>query len=233
MADTVPLLQPIGPDIWLADGPTVQIAGFVFPTRMAVIRFGGKLFLWSPVALTPALRAAVAALGEVAWLVAPTPLHYLFFGEWQRAFPAARSFAAPGLPRRRPDLRFVDVLGDDAPADWRGEIDQVAFRGNLIATEWVFFHRRSATVLFTDLIQHFEPGWFSGWRALVARLDLMSAPAPEVPRKFRVTFVDRRAARAALGRILDWPIDTLVMAHGAPVHGTGKAAVVHAFRWLG
>lgn len=33
--------------------------------------------------------------------------------------------------------------------------------GNLITTEVVFFHVKSGTVLFTDLIQQFPANWFS------------------------------------------------------------------------
>ena len=40
--------------------------------------------------------------------------------------------------------------------------------GNAITTEVVFFHARSGTVLFTDLVQQLPAHWFSGWRALVA-----------------------------------------------------------------
>jgi hypothetical protein len=80
----------------------------------------------------------------------------------------------------------------------------------------VFFHRQSRTVLFTDLIQHFGPAWFTGWRAVVAKLDLMVAPEPQVPRKFRTAFVNRRAARAALTRILAWPAKRVLMAHCRP-----------------
>jgi hypothetical protein len=104
--------------------------------------------------------------------------------------------------------------------------------GNRITTEVVFFHRPSATVLFTDLLQQFPPGWFRGWRALAARLDLMTGPEPAVPRKFRAAFVDRRAARAALARVLAWPSSKVVMAHGRPVEREGQAFIARAFRWL-
>ncbi|MFC3713464.1 DUF4336 domain-containing protein [Sphingoaurantiacus capsulatus] len=228
-----PLLMPLGKDIWLANGAEAMVAGFRYPTRMAVIRLAGaRLLLWSPVRPTPALRAAVEALGEIAHLVAPNSLHHLSIADWQRAYPSARTWAPPGLRRKRPDLTFDADLGDVAPAEWAVEVDQVAVRGNLITTELVFFHRVSRTVLFTDLLQHFDRGWFSGWRAMVARLDLMTAPHPEVPRKFRMAFVDRAAARGAIERILAWPIETLVMAHGAPVSPGGRAAVERAFRWL-
>jgi hypothetical protein len=89
--------------------------------------------------------------------------------------------------------------------DWSKEIDQVLMQGNLITTEAVFFHVKSGTVLFADLIQQLPASSFSGWRALVAKLDLMVGPEPSVPRKFRVAFTNRSAARDALERIFAPP----------------------------
>jgi hypothetical protein len=227
------MLQTLSDDIWLADGPIVDVAGFRYPTRMAVIRLPGRrLFIWSPIAFSEPLRAAVEALGEVRYLIAPNALHHLFLDEWQRAYPAARLYAPPGLRHRRGDLKFDADLDDVPDTEWADDFDQVKVAGNLIATEVVFFHRKSGTVLFADLIQHFAPGWFTGWRALVARLDLMDASEPEVPRKFRLTFVDRRTARGALKRILAWPADKVVMAHADPVLQGGRNFIERAFRWL-
>jgi len=226
-------LIPFGKEIWLADGPVVEVAGFRYPTRMAVIRLPGDLlFLWSPVALSDALRSAVEALGEVRYLVAPNTLHDRFLGEWQRAWPQAGLHAPPGLAGRHPELRFGRDL-DESDFPWSADIGQVVIPGNRITTELAFFHRPSRTVLFTDLIQHFPRGWFTGWRALVARLDGMTAAEPQVPRKFRYAFADRRAARAAVRRILDWPAEQLVMAHGAPVARDAQAVTARAFKWLG
>lgn len=230
---STPKLQSFGPDIWLADGSEADVAGFRYPTRMVVIRLtGGGLFVWSPVALSASLAAEVEALGEVRHLVAPNSLHHLFLGEWRQAYPQARLYAAPGLRGRRGDLDFDADLGDTPPPAWAADLDQVVVRGNAITTEVVFFHRRSGSVLFTDLIQHFRPGWFTGWRALVARLDLMVATEPSVPRKFRAAFFDRKAARTAVQRILEWPSSKVLMAHGAPIEQDARAFVVRAFRWL-
>lgn len=183
-------------------------AGFRYPTRMAVIQLsGGGLFIWSPTALTDALRAEVDALGKVGFLIAPNSLHHVFLGDWQRVYPDARVYAPPGLRKKRGDIRFNGDLGDTPDADWADDLDQVVMRGNRITTEVVFFHRASRTVLFTDLVQHFRRGWFKGWRALVARLDLMVAAEPSVPRKFRAAFTDRAVARAAIQRVLAWPAE--------------------------
>jgi hypothetical protein len=63
----------------LMDGPTVTgMGGFVFPTRMAVIRLAdGRLWVWSPVALDEATKRAVDALGLVSDIIAPNSLHDL------------------------------------------------------------------------------------------------------------------------------------------------------------
>lgn len=228
------MLQPFGQGIWIADGPQViAAAGFHYPTRMAVMRLSaGGLLVWSPVQLTPDLRAAVDALGPVAHIVAPNSLHHLAVPEWQAAYPAAKVYAAPGLRRKRPDIAFDADLGIGPAPVWQAEVDMVVFAGNRITTEVVLFHRASGTAIFTDLLQQFPKGWFSGWRAWVARLDLMTAPMPSVPRKFRVAQTDRQAAKRALRQILDWPVDKVLMAHGTPIEAGGHAALVSAFRWL-
>ena len=190
------------------------------------------LLIWSPVALSGDLKAEIDALGEVRHLVAPNSLHHLFLAEWKAAYPQATLYAAPGLAARRPDLAFDAELSDAPPAAWAGEIDQVVVRGNAITAEVVFFHRPSRTAIFTDLIQHFPRGWFTGWRALVARLDLMTADEPQVPRKFRAAFTDRRAARASIQRMLDWPTQKVVMAHGPVIERDGQAFLARTFRWL-
>ncbi|OXE35617.1 MAG: hypothetical protein CGW95_12785 [Phenylobacterium zucineum] len=200
---------------------------------MTVIKLAeGGLLVCSPIALDEALRTKIEALGEVRWLVAPNALHHVFLKDWQEAYPTAQTFAPPGLRKKRPDLRFDEDLSDLAPAAWAPEMDQVIVRGNLITSEVVFFHRPSGTVIFTDLIQHFAPGWFTGWRAVVARLDRMTAPLPEVPQKFRNTFINRSAARKAIRQVLDWPIEKVVMAHAPPVRSNGRAFIAQAFQWL-
>ncbi|MCY1667383.1 DUF4336 domain-containing protein [Rhizobium sp. SL86] len=228
------MLKEFGPNIWITDGPTVTAAaGFRYSTRMAIIRLtNGDLVLWSPTALTDDLRAEVETLGAVRYLVPPNSLHHTFLADWQRTYPDATVYAPPGLREKRKDIRFDADLSDDPIAAWAGEIDHAIMCSNRITTEVVFFHRQSATAIFTDLIQQFPRGWFKGWRAFVARLDLMTAAEPSVPRKFRVAFTDRHTARESLRRILAWPTEKVIVAHGPPITDEGQAFLRRAFRWL-
>jgi len=229
-----PLLCQFGPGIWTVEGPVVPFfLGFRYPTRMALIRLsGGGLFAWSPVALSPALKTEVDALGPVRHLVSPNLLHHVFLAEWKSAWPHARLYASPGLRSRRKNLHFDADLADTPDPAWAADLDQVMLRGSFMMTEIVFFHRPSRTVIFADLVQNLPPDWGGGWRALLARLDGITAPNPGAPREWRATFINRRAARAALERILAWPIERVLIAHGEPATAGGAILVRHAFAWL-
>ena len=230
MTDTP--LHEFGPNLWTAEGPVLSFFGFAYPTRMALIRLSnGGLFVWSPIALAPALKQAVDAMGPVRFLVSPNRLHHLFLAEWKSAYPQARLYASPGLRKKRGDLAFDSELGDAPEPEWAAEIDQVPVHGSVM-TEVEFFHRESHTALFADLIQNFPPDWFKGWRGIVARLDGICAPHPGAPREWRASFLKRRPACAALQRILAWPIERVLIAHGDLVTADGGAFVRRAFSWL-
>lgn len=227
------MLKEFGPDIWIADGATVSVAGFHYPSRMVIIRLSdGALFILSPIGLSADLRAEVLAIGRVQHVVAPNSLHHLFLPEWKSAYPEAKFHAPPGLRKKRGDIGFDGDLTNAPDPDWAREIDQVLVRGNLITTEAVFFHRKSGTVLFTDLIQQLPVGLVSGWRAVIAKLDLMTEDEPSVPRKFRVAFTNRRAARDSLQPVLAWPAKKVLMAHGVPIEQDAQAYLRRAFKWL-
>ena len=227
------MLKEFGHEIWTADGPNVAVIGFHYPTRMAVMRLSdGSLFIWSPIRLADSVRAAVEAIGQVRHIIAPNSLHHLFLPEWKRAYPGAKVYAPPGLRKKRKDIVFDADLGRAPSPDWVEEIDQVLVHGNLITTEVVFFHGKSGTVLFTDLIQQLPNNLISGWRAVVAKLDLMVGPEPSVPRKFRAAFTNRRAARDSLAYIFAWPAEKVLMAHGTPVENDAREYLRRAFGWL-
>lgn len=227
------MLQEFGPEIWIHDGPLVDgFAGFHYPTRMAVIRLDtGDLLIWSPTALTDDLRVAVDALGPVRHVVAPNNLHHMSLPEWHAAYPQALVHGMPGLALKRPEVRFASDLGDAAHLAWAGEVDQVVIP-NTIADEVVLFHKLSGTVIFTDLLQNLPKGWFSGWRRLVARLDLMTGDQPQVPRKFRIAMKPRDVVRARVDQVLDWPVQRVLMAHGTPVVEHPREFLRQAFGWM-
>ncbi|MGY2987321.1 MULTISPECIES: hypothetical protein [unclassified Bradyrhizobium] len=95
------VLQQFGHDIWIAGGPNLAVAGFHYPTRMAIVRLAdGALFIWSPVRLTEQMQAGVDALGQVRHIVAPNSLHHLFLASgspWHARRQGCAGILAPRL----------------------------------------------------------------------------------------------------------------------------------------
>lgn len=208
--DGLSMLVLFGPNLYLANGLPVSFFGFRYPTRMAVARLStGRVWVWSPIALTKELAAAVEAIGPVAYIVSPNKLHHLFLSEWKNRWPDARLYAPPGLARRKKQIHFDAELGDHAERPWMTDIDQAVFRGSLVMDEVVFFHRASRTAIFGDPIQRFPERTANGWRGLLMRLDGLVGPHGSTPREWRLSFLSRTAARAARRTVLAWKPERL------------------------
>lgn len=122
----------------------MHYAGLDFLARMSVLRLAdGSLMLHSPCDISPDLKQAIEALGEVRYIVAPGSYHYLHVPSAQQAFPEAQTYICPGVERKMPDIRFDWLLGDQAPTEWADELDQVLVRGNRLIWEVAFYHRAS------------------------------------------------------------------------------------------
>lgn len=238
--EPVDVLKPVAPHVWIVDGPIVRMKypriglfSLPFTTRMTVVRLaGGGLWLHSPTAAEPSLVAEVAALGEVGFLVAPNRLHHEFVGDWARLFPSARVYAAPGVAENAE--RFPDdavTLEGDAPTEWDGEIEQVAFAGRFM-TEIVFRHRPSETVIVTDLIENFEREKVR-CRGLWWLIRLGGAAGGTTPRDLRATFGRRdEALRRAARRVAGWQPQRVILAHGGWFEEDAAARLRAALSWL-
>jgi hypothetical protein len=223
-------MRELDRDIWVAERPQ-RFYGLEVGTRMTVMRLAdGSLLLHSPVELDAALRRELDALGPVRYVAAPSRVHHLHAGEVAEAYPGARLWVAPGLPRKRPDLGFAAVLGDEAPPEWRGQVDQAFFRGRPFENEVVFLHRPSRTLLMCDLVFNFGPSAPALTRALAR---LIGSYARFGPSKLDPLLIrDRSAARQSLERILAWDFDRVVVAHGDVLESGGRNALRAGYAWL-
>jgi len=223
-------LRPLAKDIWVAERPQT-FYGLPVGTRMTVIRLSGeRLLLHSPVALDSKLRAELDSLGRVRYVVAPNRVHHLYAGDVAKAYPEARLWVAPGLERKRPDLAFVAVLGDEAPEEWRMEVQQTFFRGRPYENEVVFFHRASRTLILCDLAFNFGPAAAAPTRLLMRLLLSYGRFGPSKLDPWLIR--DRRAARQSLKDILIWDFDRVVVAHGEILERGGREALRAGYAWL-
>jgi hypothetical protein len=224
------MLHELARDLWVVDKPQ-RFYGLEVGARMTVIRLAdGSLLLHSPVSLDPELRRELDSRGDVRYAVAPNRFHHLYVGEVARAYPGARTWVAPGVESKRPDLEIAGVLDDEPPSGWKSEVDQLFFRGRPFENEVVFFHRASRTLMLCDLAFNFGPG-SPPFTRLVARL--LGSYRHFGPSRLDPFLIrDRAVARQCMERILDWDFDRVVVAHGEVVESGGREALREGYAWL-
>lgn len=226
------MLQPLDEGIWAIDHP-LRLAGFLqLGARTTVVRLAsGGLWLHSPGPLSEEQRRAIAALGPVEAVVAPSKVHFFYVAETLRAFPEARLHAAPGLAEKRKELRVDEVLAEEPPAEWAADLDQTLVRGAPYLNEVVFLHRPSRSLLLTDLAFHVRHSESAATRAFLRMVGAYGRLA--LSRSVRLMVRDRRAFRASLERILAWDFDRVVVTHGEVLETGGSAALRSAWaHWL-
>jgi hypothetical protein len=131
---------------------------------------------------------------------------------------------------KRADLTIAGVLADEPEPGWKDAVDQVLVGGFPFANEVIFFHRPSATLIATDLA--FNVGSSSPpLTRLVFRLaGAYGRLSPTLLERLLVR--DRRAFRQSLERILEWPFDRVVVAHGNVCERGGREELVRGYSWV-
>ena len=228
-------LKPLAEGVWVVDsGPLYR----VIPLRMTVIRLtDGTLLLHSPTPPTPQLCAELDALGRITALVAPNLAHWMSVPAWQRLYPEAKTWAAPGLRRRGPvrrsGMRIDAELNGAAPAGWGGALELVPVPGGLGFTEIALFHRSSRTLVLTDLVLNLEPQLLPWLARGFMRLVGTTAPGGRAPVYLRQLIkAGGPAARAAAARLVALRPDRVVFAHGRMLETDATAALTRSLGWL-
>ena len=208
------------PNLWSVEHYFGWQAGFVqISVRMTVIRLeDGQLILHSPIPLSAALRTELDALGTVGFIVVPRA-HGRFPEQASQAYPSAQLMAAPSSSRRRRSLPFRDLLVDQPPAAWAGQVESLLLDGFRLQ-EVLLFHRSSRSLILTDLCFniHHSP-------SPVARLFFR---ANKMWQQFGPSRIIRRVAisnhyqfQESLERAYRWDFERIIPGHGEIIEHAG------------
>lgn len=223
-------LTPFAEGVWVDSAP-VRILGMPLRATMTVLRLSeGSLLIHSPITLTPARRAAIAALGPVAHLYTPNLYHHLWIGEWATAFPVARVHAPAGLAKKRPELRIDRVHNATPEPALAGVVDELHIDGFRLE-ESVLVYRPASTVVVADLVHNIgrpQHRWTEIYTRAMGFYDRVA-----LSRMIRwAAFSDRAAARRSVEELLAQPFDRLIVGHGMPLAAGGREALTAAYTWL-
>jgi hypothetical protein len=233
-------LKRVADDVWIVDGPIIRFGNpwpeFPFPTRMTVMRLGGRqLFIHSPTLLVPELKTEIEDVGVPRWIIAPNRIHYWWVPDWHAAYQNADVYLAPRTREQAGSRIDFDTLTLDRDCGyaWDAEVATLPVPGSHM-TEFTFFHRASRTLVLTDLIENFErhkldsflTRWLTRWAGA-------QDPDGSMPRDMRFTFAEQKPQlRAAVLTMIRWNPERVILAHGRWYEQNGAAELRRAFRWL-
>ncbi|HKM61791.1 MAG TPA: DUF4336 domain-containing protein [Acidisphaera sp.] len=223
-------LEPVAENIWAVSAPFDFLGAIHLGTRMTVVRLSdGSVLLHSPVPISDALAAEIAAIGPVRHIVCPNRFHHTYAGQALARFPGALLHGPRSLWKKRKDLTFAAELTETPHPDWAGDLELLTIKGCAL-DETVFYHPATRTLIASDLVENFHGSshrptdWYLKAQGLHGRIGWR--------RLMRFVYRDRKAARASLDRLLQWPFERVVVAHGDIIRQDAREAVRDGMAWV-
>lgn len=224
------MFRSLDPDVWFLDKP-FSLFGVELGGRMTVVRLLSKdLLVVSPVKLSGEERAELDRLGAVRHIVLPNLFHHLHAVDFFRNYPDATLYAPPGIAKKNPDLARAQALENTPVEAWTQDLEQHVVQGMPRLAEAVLFHKKSRTLVVTDLLFNFRQAtslWAKLFLFINGALGGVSAT-----RMLRSLVADRLAVRRSLQEILKWDFERMIVAHGDVVRENAKAQFSAAYAFL-
>lgn len=230
--------KAIAEGVWIVDATPIRAMGvMVVPLRMTIFRLAsGDLLIYSPTRYRDSLRAAIETLGPIKHLVAPSTGHWMFFEEWQRRCPKARTWAVPELAKRKAvrdaGVRFDALLGPQPPMEWAGEIEHVMFRGPGYG-ELDMVHTPSGTLVVADILLEVRAESLPPLSRAMASAAGITPPIGRAPAQLRALLsLNREANAAAARRLIALAPRRVVPAHGDIIDNDVGEHLRHSLNWM-
>ncbi len=212
--------------------------------------------MFSPVALTPEVKARVKDLGDnVAYLAALDIEHHIFLSDWHSAYPNARVIGPEGLPEKREadtsityKVPFSTVftaknkssttISEEFDRDF--EYEYVDGHAN---KELVFFYKPEKTLIEADMMfnlpateqysrtgQPADMGFLSKFF-----ISLNNTAGSAIWQRRFIWYVSSAKARpsfdASARKIDKWDFNRIIPCHGDVIEGDAKGIFRKVFEW--
>lgn len=224
-------LKAVDDGIWVVDSGPLYVGGAIpLPVRMTVMQCGkGGMVLHSPTRYDPNLRQA-----PIRHIVAPNSAHWSFVKNWKECVPDALVWAAPGLRQRRQikkaRIPWHGDLGPQSQARFAPDIDQIEVPGIGGFCEVCFFHRKSQSLVMTDLIQRLDDHHQSAMMQLFSKLIGTHDRAPIYLRV--VVRLKGEPAKDAARQLVALEPKRVIFSHGQYFDHEAPARLRKSLGWL-
>ncbi|KAK1833072.1 hypothetical protein QBC39DRAFT_346711 [Podospora conica] len=256
----VMVIRDVTPNVVTLSVPFLRFNRIPIGGRGTIVRLSsGALAVFSPVALTPEVKAKLVELGnELRYIIAPDIEHHIFVSDWKAAFPSATLICVDGLPEKRaaqndpkigkdafdvvfkPDTKRTTSISAEFDQDF--EYEYVDAHAN---KELVFFYKPDRVLIEADLLFNLpateqysrvpekdrpNPGF------LARQFMSLQSTQGEVKGLKRLTWYaisrgNRAGFNDSVKRIAAWDFKIIVPCHGDVIEEGAKETFEKVFDW--
>ena len=215
----------IGEDIWVHED-AMTLMGMKISLRMTIVKLAnGGLWIHSPTALVPELREKTEKLGAVRFIVGASNGHNIWLREWQGAFPDAALYVSSGIPKKL-KLTKYQVLDESDEHLWQQDLTRTYMSGVPFFNESVFLHKKTKSLIVTDLIQNYpdkRPPGLAGFMAKyifepIGFKGMCVAP----PLKMGFNIKDKQKFAVSIRKIQSQDFERIIVTHGDIIESNAK-----------
>lgn len=256
--EKVMLIRALSPSIKICSAPFLRFGRIKIGGRGTIVALAsGNLAVFSPVALTDAVKKELAGFGngEVKYITALDQEHHIFIESWAKQWPEAKVIAPETLPAYREKqgygrieesrwclFRKADKAGFTVSEEFDREFDMeyVSAHAN---QELVFNHRPSKTLIEADLMfnlpateQFSKTGLSATSGSLTQLFTALNNTKGDATwqRRFiwyAISAGDRNGFNQSVSKIAKWDFEKIVPCHGDVIESGGKGIFETVMRW--
>lgn len=258
----VMVIRNITPNVVTLSVPFARFGVLEVGGRGTIVRLtSGALAVFSPVALTPEVKAKLQELGgNLKYIVALDIEHHIFVSEWKKEFPQASIIGPEGLPEKRAKMtderigkeEFAVVFDvkkkTDKTLTVSPEFDadfEYEYVDGHAGKELVFMYKPDKVLIEADLMFNLPareqysrvPGHDKERPDFRNRL-WQSLQTTDGEAKGAKRFIwhllsrgNRPSFNESMKRIDSWDFVTIIPCHGETIEGNGKEIFRKVFEW--
>jgi hypothetical protein len=220
--------------------------------RATLVRLqSGSVAVFSPVTLTEEIKAKVASMGPLRYIIAPDFEHHMSIGEWYTAYPGAKVIGVEGLPEKRQkqgdqdvpfSVVFTSKKEETIDPEFDAEFDYI-FVGAHQNKELVFNHKPTSTMIQADLMfnlpgkEQFSKAGVSPTSGILTKI-FVALSNTKGKGQQRVLWhalsnatKDRAGFNKSVARINEWNFDRMIMCHGDVIETGAKPIFQKVMAW--
>jgi len=253
--EAVMVMRKITPDILICSVPFKRFGLINVGGRGTIVRMqNGSLAVFSPVALTDAVRNSVREMGEVKYITALDNEHHIFLDPWHKEFPSAKILGpeelAPKRKKQGKELPFAYLFKESEPSPRPTGIDEdfdrefeCEYAYGHANKEVVVLHRPSKTMIQADFLWNLpaheqmsksgESGTHGFLTRMFAAIQTTSGSAIWQKRLlwYAIAAQNRDAFNKSCARIDAWDFDRIIPCHGDVIETGGKGIFRKVMEW--